>query len=71
MQIKSNRLDANQAKRNSHRKYFLPRVDITNYNVLIMTETFMINQLAIKSENMTKLEKQQPEKVMILQQGAY
>ena len=26
---------ANQVERNSHRKYFLPRVDITNYNVLI------------------------------------
>ena len=24
-----------KAKRNSHRKYFLPRVNITNYNVLI------------------------------------
>ena len=27
--------NANQVQRNSHRKYFLPRVDITNYNVLI------------------------------------
>ena len=26
---------ANRVKRNSHRKYFLPRVNITNYNVLI------------------------------------
>ena len=25
----------NKIKRDSHRKYFLPRVDITNYNVLI------------------------------------
>ena len=25
----------NKAERNSHKKYFLPRVDITNYNVLI------------------------------------
>ena len=25
----------NKVERNSHRKYFLPRVDITNYNVLI------------------------------------
>ena len=31
--------------RNSHTKYFLPRVNITNYNVLIGDGTFMINQL--------------------------
>ena len=27
---------ANRVERDSHRKYFLPRVDITNYNVLIV-----------------------------------
>ena len=27
--------NANNFERDSHRKYFLPRVDITNYNVLI------------------------------------
>ena len=27
--------DANRVQRDSHRKYLLPRVDITNYNVLI------------------------------------
>ena len=27
--------DANEVKRNSYKKYFLPRVDITKYNVLI------------------------------------
>ena len=27
--------NANQVERDSHRKYFLPRVDITNYNILI------------------------------------
>ena len=26
---------ANKIERNSHRKYFLPRVNITNYNVLV------------------------------------
>ena len=36
---------ANRVQRDSHRKYFLPRVDITNYNVLIDD---MINQLMIK-----------------------
>ena len=32
--------DANKVERNSHRNYFLPRVDITNYNVLIDGRTF-------------------------------
>ena len=27
--------DANRVQRDSHRKYFLPRANITNYNVLI------------------------------------
>ena len=27
--------NANKIERNSHRKYFLPRVNITNYNVLV------------------------------------
>ena len=32
--------NANKVKRNSQRKYFLPRVDITNYNVLIDGRNF-------------------------------
>ena len=31
---------ANKVERNSHRKYFLPRVNITNYNVLIDGRNF-------------------------------
>ena len=31
---------ANRVQRDSHRKYFLPRVDITNYNVLIDSRNF-------------------------------
>ena len=31
---------AKQVKRNSHRKHFLPRVNITNYNVLIHGRNF-------------------------------
>ena len=31
---------ANKVKRDGHRKYFLPRVDITNYNVLIDGRNF-------------------------------
>ena len=32
--------DANKVERNSHRKYFLPRVNITNCNVLIDARNF-------------------------------
>ena len=32
--------DANRVERNSHRKYFLPRVNITKYNVLIDGRNF-------------------------------
>ena len=32
--------DANKVERDSHRKYFLPRVNITNYNVLIDGRSF-------------------------------
>ena len=31
---------ANRVERNSHKKYFLPRVNITNYNVLIDGRNF-------------------------------
>ena len=31
---------ANRVKRNSHRKYFLPRVNTTNYNVLVDCRNF-------------------------------
>ena len=32
--------DANRVQRDSHRKYFLPRVNISNYNVLIAGRNF-------------------------------
>ena len=32
--------NANKVERNSHRKYFLPRVDVTNYHVLIDGRNF-------------------------------
>ena len=35
----------NRVERNSHTKYFLPRVYKSNYNELWMAETFLINQL--------------------------
>ena len=36
----SNTDGANRVQRNSHRRYFLPRVDITNYNALIDGRSF-------------------------------
>ena len=54
--------DAKKVERDSHRKYFLPRVNITNYNVLIDGREFYIRQLMIKSKSMTKLERFQQEK---------
>ena len=55
-------------ERDSHRKYFLPRVDIANYNVLIDGRNFMINQLMIKSKSMMKLEKLQQKSREIITQ---
>ena len=59
--------DANKVERNSHIKYFFPIINITNYNVLLMAETFMISQSMIKSKSMMKLERFQQEKEMITQ----
>ena len=36
----SNANDANKVEKSSHRKHFLPRVNITNYNVLIDGRSF-------------------------------
>ena len=57
----------NKVERDSHRKYFLSRVNITNYNVLIDGRIFMINQLMIKSKSIMKLEKLREEKEIITQ----
>ena len=57
-----------KVEKNSHRKYFLPRVNITNYNVLIDAESFMINPFKINVKNMMKLENLQQDKEMISQQ---
>ena len=54
--------DDNKVERDSHRKCFLPRVDITKYNA------FIDGQLMIKSRSTMKLEKLQQEKEMITQQ---
>ena len=47
-----------KAERNIHRKYFLPRVNITNYNVLIDGRTFFdqtINDQIKKYEEIRKI----------------
>ena len=59
-----------KVERDSHRKYFLPRVNITNYTVLIDGRNFY-DQPMIKSKSMMKLEKLQQEKEMITQLVAY
>ena len=50
--------DANRVQRDSHRKYFLPRVNITNYNVLIDGRNFYdqpINDQIKKSDEIRKI----------------
>ena len=49
--------DARIVERNSHTKYFLPRVDITNYNVLIDGRNFYnqsINDLVKQYDKIRK-----------------
>ena len=49
---------ANRVQRDSHRKYFLPRLDITNYNVLIDGRNFYdqpINDQIKKYDEMRKI----------------
>ena len=60
----------NRVERNSHRKYFLPRVNITNYNVLIDCRN-IYDQSIIKSKSMMKLENLQQKKGIIKQLVAY
>ena len=49
--------DSNKIERNSHKKYFLPRVNITDYNVLIDGRNFYdqpINDLIRKYDEFKK-----------------
>ena len=52
-------------ERDSHRKYFLPRVDMTNYNELIDGKNFYDQPINDQSKGMMKLEKLQQEKEII------
>ena len=52
--------DANRVQRDSHRKYFLPRVNITNYNVLVDSRNFYdqtINDQIKKYDEIRKFSK--------------
>ena len=55
----------------SFKKYFLPRVKVKSYIIEMMVEIFMISQSMIQLNNMTKLEKYQQDKVMIMQLVVY
>ena len=60
---------AKNVKRNSHTKYYLPRVNITNYNVLIDRRNFHdqpINDM--RKKNTKKLKRLQQDNGMITQQ---
>ena len=57
----------NKVERDSHRKYFLPRVDIIYYNVLIGGRNFYDQPINDQSKSMIKLERLQQEKEMITQ----
>ena len=59
-----------KAEGNSYGKYFLPEVNITNYNVLIDGKNVLINQLIIKSKSPARLERLQQDKEMITQQDS-
>ena len=61
--------DPKRVKKDSHRKYFLPRVNITNYNVLIDGINFMTNLLATKSKYMMRLGRLQEDKKVITQRN--
>ena len=48
---------ANRVQRNSHRKYFLPKVDLTNYNVLIDGRDFYDQSINYQIKNYDKIRK--------------
>ena len=59
---------ANKVERNSHKKYFLARLDITKYNVLIDGRTFYAQPITDQIKILMKLEKLKQDKEMIMQQ---
>ena len=59
---------ANKIEKNSHKKYFLARVDITKYNVLIDGRTFYDQPITDQVKIMMRLEKFKQDKEMIIQE---
>ena len=49
--------DANKVERNSHRKYFLPRLNITSYNVLIDERNFYDQPVNSQIKNYNEIRK--------------
>ena len=49
--------DANKGERDSHRKYFLPRVNITNYNVLVGGKNFYDQPINDQIKNYDEIKK--------------
>ena len=63
--------DNNPVTANSHRRYFLPRIKIENFNIEIDGRNFYDQPINDQSGNTMKLEKYQQEKVMIIRLDAY
>ena len=63
--VSNDQINNNRVLRDSHTKYFLPKVNIIDYNLLI-EESFTINQLMIKLKSMMRLERLQQDKEMII-----
>ena len=59
-----------RVKVDSYQKIVFPIENIENCNIEIEDRSFMINELTTQSKNRMKLEKQQQEKEMIIQQVA-
>ena len=61
--------DAKKFERNSHRKYFLQRLNITNYNVVLIDgRNFHDQPINDLANSTTRLERLQQDKEMITQQ---
>ena len=63
--------DANRVQKDIYRKYFLLRVNVTNYNVLIDGRNVYDQPLNDQIKSMMKLARLQQEKEMITQLVAY
>ena len=58
----------NRVERNSHTKYFLPKVNVTNFNVLIDGRNFYDQPINYLIKQYKKIRKLQQVKEMITQQ---